>query len=139
MRILTHNFMQCPRSKSYPLRLVPTELETVEAEYSGEFIEHILKRLNWDVLRSTASELELGELPETMPESEESNPEAFKLLHKILMEVRSSPESRSCRLSKLASFFFFLNPLRKPSILHTLDARQVRDPRERRWVDYLPD
>ncbi|KAJ8901316.1 hypothetical protein NDN08_007164 [Rhodosorus marinus] len=87
MRILTHNFMQCPRSKSYPMRLVPTEVETVETEYSGEFIEHMLKRLNWDVLRSTASELELGELPETMPESEESNPEAFKLLHKILMET----------------------------------------------------
>lgn len=57
MKILTHNFLHCPRTKTYPLKLVPTELETVETEYNGSFLQHILNRLDWNVLRETSTQV----------------------------------------------------------------------------------
>ena len=90
MRILTHNFMCSPRSKSYPLRLVPKEIETIDTTYNQGFLEHILPRLDWDVLRTTAAECGLGQLPEQAPQSAndpQSKP-VFEMLHRILMEVR---------------------------------------------------
>ena len=57
MRLLTHNVLQCPRTRSYPLKLVAQETETVEVEYDRDFIEAMLPRVDWKVLRTTAHEV----------------------------------------------------------------------------------
>uniref|UniRef100_A0A7S1TL27 Multifunctional methyltransferase subunit TRM112-like protein n=1 Tax=Erythrolobus australicus TaxID=1077150 RepID=A0A7S1TL27_9RHOD len=87
MRLLTHNMLQCPRSGLYPLKLVPTELETIESEYNRAFIVHMLPRLDWPALRTTAAELALGELPENPPDDVPANDAVFELLHTILMDT----------------------------------------------------
>mmetsp|Transcript_9407 Transcript_9407/g.28362 ORF Transcript_9407/g.28362 Transcript_9407/m.28362 type:complete len:134 (+) Transcript_9407:1126-1527(+) len=87
MRIITHNFLQCPRTKSYPLRLVATEVETVETEYSGAFIHKMLQRLDWSALRQAAEQLQMDALPEAPPSSEEEAPEVFQQLHTLLLET----------------------------------------------------
>mmetsp|Transcript_11829 Transcript_11829/g.20285 ORF Transcript_11829/g.20285 Transcript_11829/m.20285 type:complete len:164 (-) Transcript_11829:36-527(-) len=68
MRILTHNLLCNPRTKSYPLRLIPTELEHIESEYNPSFILNILPKLDWPVFRTTAMDLGLVENGEVLPE-----------------------------------------------------------------------
>jgi hypothetical protein len=33
MKLLTHNLLQCPLSGTYPLKIVPREVERTETEY----------------------------------------------------------------------------------------------------------
>jgi multifunctional methyltransferase subunit TRM112 len=89
MRLLTHNMLLCPRSKSYPLSLEATQVDDVEAEFSRDFILRMLPRLDWSVLRTAAEALKVPglvrSLPEDPPTSADSD-EVLKAVHTALLE-----------------------------------------------------
>ena len=91
MRLLTHNLLQCNKkgvSRGYPLGLTTTTVEVRETEFNGEFLVHMLTKLNWPAFIQAATVLEVGEgLPEKVT-PEHAQDEAFlKLLHHALLEV----------------------------------------------------
>ena len=63
MKVITANFITCAvkscRSSqiSLPLHFRDAELENQEIDYSPQFIQNILPRLNWENLRTTAAEV----------------------------------------------------------------------------------
>lgn len=83
MRLLTYTFLQCPKTKAFPLQLEPTKVETIETEYNKEFIQRMIPRLDWNLVRHISNQLEFGQLPESAPQDEET----FRLLHKLLLET----------------------------------------------------
>mmetsp|Transcript_11183 Transcript_11183/g.22272 ORF Transcript_11183/g.22272 Transcript_11183/m.22272 type:complete len:128 (-) Transcript_11183:3466-3849(-) len=87
MRLLTHNLLQCPKTKTYPLKLIPTEIETIESEFNGDFVRRMLPRLEWKVLRETSAELGLGMLPEACPSESNNDDVVLRQLHTILMDT----------------------------------------------------
>lgn len=66
MKLLTTNFLTCAvkacksSPSSFPLHFKDAVLERSEIAYNPLFITNILPRLNWDALRTTATELGLG-------------------------------------------------------------------------------
>lgn len=49
MKLLTHNLLQCPLSGTYPLKIVPTEMETTESEFREAVMVNMLPKLEWSV------------------------------------------------------------------------------------------
>jgi multifunctional methyltransferase subunit TRM112 len=91
MRLLTHNLLQCNKkgvTRGYPLGITTTEVEVRETEFNGEFLVHMLAKLDWAAFIQAANALKVGEgLPEKLT-PEHSQDEAFlKLLHHALLEV----------------------------------------------------
>ncbi len=66
MKLLTTNFLTCAikscksSSASFPLHFRDATLERTEIDFSPLFIRNILPRVNWDALKTTASELGLS-------------------------------------------------------------------------------
>ncbi|KAA8494326.1 Multifunctional methyltransferase subunit TRM112-like protein [Porphyridium purpureum] len=87
MRLLTHNFMCSPRTKAYPLRLVPAEIEMIESAYNPGFVQHVLPRIEWEPLRATALACGLGELPPSPPQDPNVDEDVWRLLHRILLDT----------------------------------------------------
>jgi multifunctional methyltransferase subunit TRM112 len=74
MKLLTTNFLTCAvkscksSPSSFPLHFKDAVLERSEVAYNPLFMTNILPRLNWDALRTTATELGLAAaLPEENP------------------------------------------------------------------------
>ncbi|KAL0254756.1 hypothetical protein SLS55_009280 [Diplodia seriata] len=106
MKLLTLNFLTCARKAcksspaAFPLHPRDAELEVVETDLNPPFIRNILPRLEWDALRTLASELGLHNIPEKAPEVEalgiatadaaeevgEPN-QLLKALHNLLLET----------------------------------------------------
>lgn len=89
MRLLTHNMLQCPITKSYPLTLETSEVDEVEVDYRREFVLRMLPRLNWDVLRSAAAALNVPGLAESLPAevpAEDATDEVLRPVHAALMQ-----------------------------------------------------
>eukprot|EP00871_Galdieria_phlegrea_P002433 jgi/Galph1/3190/GphlegSOOS_G1842.1 len=89
MRLLTYNFLQCPKTKTFPLILEPTQVETIETEYNKEFLIRMLPRLDWNLVRQVSRQFAFGELPEALP-TETSDEAIFRVLHKVLLEVSNA-------------------------------------------------
>lgn len=96
MRLLTHNLLQCPVHRSYPLTLSHVEeLESVEAEYKAEFLLRMLPRLDWSVLRAAALALGVAgvveQVPEAQPELDDIDVDRddamLRVLHAALLET----------------------------------------------------
>lgn len=91
MRLLTHNMLQCPRTKAYPLQLTAKTCDDVQVDFSEPFIRRMLPRLNWSVFRSAASQLPDPEtialLPEHAPDEVAAIDEnILKAIHRALLE-----------------------------------------------------
>lgn len=102
MRLLTHNMLQCPRTKSYPLILTAKTCDDVEVPFSEEFIRRMVPRLNWPVFRSAAAQLPdpdtIAQLPEQPPEDFEATDEdVFKAIHRALLEWHVVDGSLDCQ------------------------------------------
>jgi multifunctional methyltransferase subunit TRM112 len=74
MKLVTTNFLTCAvkscksSPSSFPLHFKDAVLERSEVAYNPLFMTNILPRLNWDALRTTATELGLAAaLPEENP------------------------------------------------------------------------
>ncbi|KAL1972437.1 hypothetical protein VTN31DRAFT_6851 [Thermomyces dupontii] len=93
MKVITANFITCAvkscRSSqiSLPLHFRDAELENQEIDYSPQFIQNILPRLNWENLRTTAAELGFRSIPESKPEGDALNDSVLKDLHRLLLET----------------------------------------------------
>ncbi|KJE91177.1 hypothetical protein CAOG_02351 [Capsaspora owczarzaki ATCC 30864] len=91
MRLLTHNLLQCHvkgcSTNNYPLRVEATNVVHKEADFNPEFITHMLQKIEWNALRTTASALGVAELPEILPLSMEGQEELLKQIHLVLMET----------------------------------------------------
>ncbi|KAJ1977803.1 hypothetical protein H4R35_002152 [Dimargaris xerosporica] len=93
MRLLTHNMLQChvkgcnDPNLSFPLQLKDVELEQVETEQNGDLLANLLKKIDWNALLMTATELGLASLPETIPDDPDSDEAFMTKLHEVLMEV----------------------------------------------------
>ncbi len=63
MKLLTINFLTCAVKSckssplSFPLHFRDAELERREIDYNPTFLQNILPRLDWDAIRSTATEV----------------------------------------------------------------------------------
>lgn len=90
MRLLTHNMLQCPRTKSYPLVLTAKSCDDVEVPFSETFIRRMLARLDWRVFREAAEQLPDQEtislLPREISESEALDDTVLKAIHRALLE-----------------------------------------------------
>lgn len=85
MRLLTHNMLQCPRTKEYPLRLEVRRAEVVDVEYSEAFIRRMLSRIDWSVFRAAAAPFTQVDLPVSPPDENVSE-QVLKDVHKALLE-----------------------------------------------------
>ena len=63
MKVLTANFVTCAvkscksSAASFPLHFRDAELEQQELEFQPTFIRNVLPRVDWDALRTTATEV----------------------------------------------------------------------------------
>lgn len=63
MKIITTNLVECAvkacksTTKCFPLHLRDTEIVETEQDFHPEFLRNIISRLDWDALRTTASEV----------------------------------------------------------------------------------
>ena len=62
MRLLVHNMMCCLKCESFPLKIEATEVENEEQDENKEFILNVLQRIDYDALKSAASNVCLFEL-----------------------------------------------------------------------------
>lgn len=99
MRLLTHNMLQCPRTKGYPLRLTATEVDQVEVDYRREFVLRMIPRLDWPVLREATAALNvpdlLTSLSDSPPEADASD-EALMVVHRAILEYHVVEGQLAC-------------------------------------------
>ncbi|KAG2379246.1 hypothetical protein C9374_007385 [Naegleria lovaniensis] len=88
MRLLVHNMMCCLKCESFPLKIEATEVENEQQDENKEFILNVLQRIDYDALKSAASNLSIEGLPDTLPENVGENEAAMKSLHKLLLELQ---------------------------------------------------
>ncbi|CAG8755287.1 37769_t:CDS:2, partial [Gigaspora margarita] len=93
MRLVVHNMLQCHvkgcNSNNFPLRLFDVELEIHEIEFNPQFLQSLLPKLDWNAFISTANQIGITSLPQTLPE--EIDEDFLKNLHRILFEIAEVP------------------------------------------------
>ena len=97
MRLLAHNMLACNVKgvvNGYPLTIHATKIETNESEFNGNFIVHMLGKLDWRAFLKACKEGNASEdLPEEIPSrdafgTEEEQYEMFlRKVHHALLEV----------------------------------------------------
>lgn len=87
MRLLTHNMLQCPRTKAHPLSLVVLEAEEVEVEFSRTFVERMVGRLNWSAFREASAAFTEVDVP-VDPPTADTPEEVWRAIHRALLEWR---------------------------------------------------
>lgn len=91
MRLLTHNMLVCPRTKTFPLRLTISTCDDVDVEYSEEFVRRMVPRLDWSAFLTAAKQLPdpqmISMLPDAPPEESDSTDESiWRAIHRALLE-----------------------------------------------------
>lgn len=91
MRLLTHNMLQCPRTRAYPLELEIETCDEVVVEYSAAFIRRMLPRVNWEVFLAAAKQIPdaelVGMLPAAAPGDEAADDgDVLKAVHRALLQ-----------------------------------------------------
>lgn len=91
MKLLTHNILTSRFLKNvqtgYPLKLVVDRIEEVTTEYNHEFLQKMLKKVDYEALRE-AAQVCGQDLPEKMPESDNATLEDdYKAIHKALFDI----------------------------------------------------
>merc|ERR1740130_412731 len=87
MKLLTHNLLQCPLSGTYPLKIVPTNIERTETEFNRDFIVNMIPKLEWSVLVQAATDVGAGGLPEAIPENADEDEGFLQMLHSVLLDT----------------------------------------------------
>lgn len=85
MRLLTHNMLQCPRTKAYPLTLEVLEAKEVEVDYSREFVVRMASRLDWPTFRAAAAPFTAVDLPVDPPPAD-ADEAVWRTVHRALLE-----------------------------------------------------
>lgn len=93
MKLLTHNLLTSKFLKNvqtgYPLKLVVDKIEEIKTEYNHEFLQKMLVKIDYDVLREAAQVCGQA-LPEKLPEPTVSVggvEEDYKAIHKALFDL----------------------------------------------------
>ncbi|KAJ3155946.1 hypothetical protein HDU89_005509 [Geranomyces variabilis] len=99
MRLITHNMLQChvkacPPGQSYPLQIRNATVEALDAEFNADFVRRLIPKLDWKVLRSTAFELGVAQLPEECPE--EPSEDDLQMIHKVALQTRVKEAEMVC-------------------------------------------
>ncbi|TPX55490.1 hypothetical protein PhCBS80983_g05268 [Powellomyces hirtus] len=84
----------CPQGQSYPLAIRNAELEQLDAEFNADFVTRLMPKLDWAVLRKTAFELGVAELPAEIPT--EPTQADLQLIHKVALETRIKEADMVC-------------------------------------------
>lgn len=91
MRLITHNMLMCNKKgvvNGYPLKIKAEEVEVVETEFSKEFVEKMLPKLNWSAFVAAAEELQVrNDLPDTYDATNLEDQVFLKAVHHALVEV----------------------------------------------------
>ncbi|KAJ3311648.1 hypothetical protein HDV04_003912 [Boothiomyces sp. JEL0838] len=91
MRLLTHNMLQCHvkgcNKDNFPLALQNIEIEKLEAEFTPEFVERLLSRIDFPALQSTCISLGI----------QLENEENLELLHDVLLKTKIKEGEMVCR------------------------------------------
>jgi len=92
MKLLTHNMLTCNVKgvkNGYPLRIEAKEVANVEAEFNPIFVQNMLPKLNWKVLRGAALSLgvDAATLPEDLTDELKNDDACLKAIHHALVEV----------------------------------------------------
>lgn len=100
MKLLAHNFLSSNFLKGvkegYPLILTATKKEVKEHEYNEVFVQRMIPKINYGVLREAAVNIGEGDdLPEKLPE-EWKNPALMKELHRLLVSVEIIEGELTC-------------------------------------------
>ncbi|KAF9775946.1 type I protein arginine N-methyltransferase Rmt1 [Fusarium sp. DS 682] len=104
MKVLSLNFLTCAvkacksSNNSYPLHPKDAELVQDDIELNPDMILNVLPRLDWNALRTTASELGFPQLPEQPPTAVElkADENTLKDLHHLLLETQMSEGKLVC-------------------------------------------
>eukprot|EP01043_Picozoa_sp_COSAG02_P016448 COSAG02_NODE_723_length_18041_cov_7.464720_18_plen_218_part_00 len=87
MKLLTHNLLQCPLSGTYPLKIVPTEVERTESEFRVDVMVNMLPKLEWSVLCEAARDVGYEGLPDEVPADAAENEEFLQVLHSCIIDT----------------------------------------------------
>lgn len=87
MKLITHNLLSSRFIKNvqsgYPLKLVVAQSEEVKSEYNNEFLQKMMPKIDYSVLRAAAQECG-QQLPESLDNPSE---DVLKLVHKALFDI----------------------------------------------------
>lgn len=72
----------------FPLDIVVVKTEVAEADFSEEFLQRMIPRLDWPAFVQAANKLGVGaDLPATAPTEGETNTTVLQAIHHALLEV----------------------------------------------------
>lgn len=91
MKLLTHNLLTSRFLKNvqsgYPLKLVVEKVEEISTDYNHEFLEKMLKKIDYDALKGAAQVCGQN-LPDNIPDSNSMTAEEdLKAIHKALFDT----------------------------------------------------
>jgi multifunctional methyltransferase subunit TRM112 len=92
MRLVIHNMLKCNIKgveNGYPLKIESTQMEEIENEFDVEVVQKTLSKIDWNALRSAASDMGLSDLTEISELSPDvlADEDALRKIHHILFEV----------------------------------------------------
>lgn len=96
---MTSRFLKNVQS-GYPLKLVVEKVEEIDTEFNAEFLQKMLKKIDYDALREAA--LVCGHtLPEKIPDNNSINQdEDLKSIHRALFNIEIIEGELICPESK---------------------------------------
>lgn len=98
MKLLTHNLLTSRFLKNvqsgYPLKLMVERVEEIQTEYNHEFLQKMLKKIDYDALKEAAKVCG-QQLPESIPDSMTPE-EGLKAIHKALFDIEVIQGSLVC-------------------------------------------
>eukprot|EP01031_Cornospumella_fuschlensis_P037755 gene37755-45868_t len=105
MRLITHNFLKCnlkglDDSQGFPLQIECNEKEIVESQFSEELVKNVLRKINFDALKSACRDLSIGEailsLEQWNPEMIESNADLLREIYRVLFDTHVQDGNLVC-------------------------------------------
>lgn len=99
MKLLTHNLLTSRFLKNvqtgYPLKLAVERVEEISTEYNEEFLQKMLKKIDYNALRE-AAQVCGQQLPEVLPEGGAGVQEDLKAIHKALFDIKVIKGTLEC-------------------------------------------
>jgi len=97
MKLITHNLLTSRFLKNvqtgYPLKLIVEKSEEIKTDYNHEFLQKMLKKIDYKVLREAAHVC--GEqLPEDVPDA--NNQEDLQSIHRALFDIEIIQGTLEC-------------------------------------------
>jgi multifunctional methyltransferase subunit TRM112 len=99
MRLITHNLLQCNIkgvTNGFPLGIEAGEVEAVEQEFDGEFIQGMLPKLEWPAFVAASAALGVEGFPPALDDAIAQDAEFLKRVHHALLEVNLKEGNLVC-------------------------------------------